>query len=114
MKNIEETSFRPKVYFIDIDETICHYPETHALDDVKDYSLAIPNSYYIDRINFLYDQGHTVVYWTARGSRSKINWLAFTAEQLKNWGARYSQLRCDKPYYDVFVDDRTLNSIDQL
>ncbi len=113
-KNTEEKSFSRKVYYIDIDETICDYPETHALDDTKDYSRAIPNYRHIAKINALYEAGHTVIYWTARGSRSKINWLAFTVTQLSEWGVKYSQLRCDKPYYDVFVDDRTLNSIDQL
>jgi hypothetical protein len=105
MKNTE----RPfKTIYVDIDETICFYPEEYSLDDKKDYSTAIPNYEFIKKVNSLYDAGHRIVYWTARGSRSKVNWLAFTARQLKEWAVKYHQLRCDKPYYDTFIEDRSI------
>ena len=37
-------------------------------------------------INKLYDEGHTVVYWTARGSTTGIDWGDLTQNQLKEWG----------------------------
>ena len=44
--------------------------------------------------------------------KSGINWRELTEKQLKEWGAKYHQLRLDKPSYDVFIDDKTLNTLD--
>ena len=96
------------VIYVDIDETICFYEKDMPLDGSKDYSTAMPNYENIKKINDLYNSGHTIVYWTARGSRSGIDWLSFTQEQLNAWGVKYHKLRCDKPYYDVFVEDRSI------
>jgi hypothetical protein len=95
-----------KTIYVDIDETICFYEQEHELDSKKDYSLAIPNFTNIEKINKLYDNGNRIVYWTARGSRSGIDWHDFTEKQLKEWGAKFNLLKCDKPYYDIFIDDR--------
>jgi hypothetical protein len=96
-----------KEIYVDIDETICFYENNLPLNAVKDYSKAIPNYENISKINKLFEEGNTITYWTARGSRSKINWYDFTAKQLKEWGAKYTNLRCDKPYYDLFIEDRS-------
>ena len=64
----------------------------------------------IEKINKLYDEGNTIVYWTARGSRTNINWYSLTKSQLDEWGAKYHELRVDKPYYDLFIDDKNINS----
>ena len=98
---------------VDIDETICYYKEEIALDGTKDYSKAIPRPFYIMKINDLYDKGHEIVYWTARGSRSGIDWYDFTYEQLESWGVKFHELKCDKPYYDLFIEDRS-NRIEEL
>lgn len=95
------------IFYVDIDETICFYKKEVTLDGKKDYSKAIPNEQNISKINKLYNDGHTVVYWTARGSRSGIDWTEFTVNQLRQWGAKYNDVRCDKPYYDVFIEDRS-------
>tara|TARA_B100000902_G_C26901582_1_gene712366 strand:- start:51 stop:365 length:315 start_codon:yes stop_codon:yes gene_type:complete len=97
-----------KVIFVDIDETICFYEQEIALDGKKDYNLAIPNYENIEKINCLYEQGNRIVYWTARGSRSGLDWHNFTESQLSSWGAKYHELRCNKPYYDIFIEDRSL------
>tara|TARA_R110000823_G_C15868819_1_gene493952 strand:- start:209 stop:517 length:309 start_codon:yes stop_codon:yes gene_type:complete len=96
------------IIFVDIDETICFYDEEIALDGKKEYSKAIPNQENIDKINKLYDEGNKIVYWTARGSRSGIDWLNFTSAQLFSWGCKFHHIRCDKPYYDQFIEDRSL------
>jgi len=95
------------IIFVDIDETICFYDEEIDLDGKKEYSKAIPNQENIDKINKLYDEGNKIVYWTARGSRSGIDWLNFTSTQLLSWGCKFHHIRCDKPYYDVFIEDRS-------
>lgn len=90
-----------KIIYVDIDETICKTNES------RDYSFAKPIYENIEKINKLYDQGNTIVYWTSRGSRKQINWYELTKKQLDSWGVKYNELRCDKPYYDLFIDDKT-------
>jgi hypothetical protein len=92
-----------KIIYVDIDETICETP-----DKPRVYSNAKPINKNIDKINKLYDEGHTIVYWTARGSRTNINWYNLTKKQLDDWGVKYHELRVDKPYYDMFIDDKNL------
>jgi hypothetical protein len=60
------------------------------------------------RSNRLYEEGHTIVYWTARGSRKQIDHTELTKKQLKTWGAKYHELRVDKPFYDLFIEDKAL------
>jgi hypothetical protein len=91
-----------KVIYVDIDETICETPHP------RNYFNAQPIKENIDKINKLYDEGNTIVYWTARGSRTKINWYDLTKKQLDEWGVKYHELFVDKPYYDLFIDDKTL------
>ena len=97
-----------KIIYVDIDETICFYQGNISLDGKKDYAEAIPDYNNIEKINKLFDQGNYIVYWTARGSRSKIDWYDFTKTQLNSWGVKYNEIKCDKPYYDVFVEDRSI------
>jgi hypothetical protein len=92
---------------VDIDETICFYEEKIPLDGKRDYSKAIPSHDNIAKINKLFDDGHYIVYWTARGSRSGIDWNDFTRKQLESWGCKFHELFCDKPYYDLFIEDRS-------
>jgi hypothetical protein len=96
-----------KTIYVDIDETICYYKVEIPLDGKKDYHTAVPDKNNIQKVNDLYDQGHRIVYWTARGSRSGIDWHPFTENQLKSWGVKFHELRCDKPYYDLFIEDRS-------
>jgi hypothetical protein len=96
------------IIYVDIDETICFYEEEIALDGKKDYNTAIPSSENIAKVNKLYDEGNTIIFWTARGSRSGIDWTEFTKNQLFGWGVKFHEVRCDKPYYDQFVEDRSI------
>ena len=93
--------------FVDIDNTICHTEGT-------DYKNAKPYYEKINIINDLFDQGHEITYWTARGSGSGIDHSFLTMFQLKEWGAKYHELRFKKPVFDIFIDDKTINSIDKL
>ena len=103
-----------KIIFVDIDETICHYnqKQKYAAIGSIDYSTAIPNKNRIDKINKLYEDGKTIVYWTSRGSRTGINWFELTYNQLKEWGCKFNELRLGKPHYDLFIDDKNINSED--
>ena len=64
----------------------------------------------INRINKLYHSGHKIVYWTARGTGSGIDWREVTEKQFKEWGVKYHELRLGKPIYDLFIDDKNINS----
>ena len=92
-----------KIFYVDIDETICTTPSS------RNYNESTPLNNNIKKINKLYDEGHTIVYWTSRGSRKQINWYNLTKIQLNTWGAKHHELRVDKPYYDLFIDDKTIN-----
>lgn len=94
------------IIYIDIDETICFY------EDERSYPLAKPNMKNIAKANALYQSGHTVVYWTARGATSGIDWTLTTKEQLKKWGAHHHELKMGKPHYDLFIDDKAMNALD--
>ena len=94
-----------KVY-VDIDETICYY------EGERHYPNALPNSERINDINELYDAGHDITYWTARGYVTGIDWYAVTESQLREWGCKYHELRMGKPLYDLFIDDKNINSKD--
>lgn len=99
-----------KVYAIDIDGTIC--TNTNG-----DYINSIPFQKNIEKINKLYDDGNTVIYYTARGMKSTNNsisgayakYYTLTENQLKEWGAKYHQLILGKIYYDIIVDDKAIN-----
>ena len=64
----------------------------------------------IEKINKLFDQGKTIIYWTARGSRTGINWFQVTLKQLNDWGCKFTELKLGKPNYDLFIDDKNINS----
>jgi len=88
--------------YIDIDETICQY------EDERDYNLAIPIPEHINKINKLYEEGHTITYWSARGSGTGIDWNDVTISQLQRWGCKYhSAITGQKPPYDLLIRDRT-------
>lgn len=90
--------------YVDIDETICRSPES------RDYSLAVPLMGNITKINDLYEAGNTIVYWTARGTGSGIDWREVTEAQFKKWGVKYHDLKFGKPIYDLFIDDKNISS----
>jgi len=94
------------IIFVDIDETICYYAGE------KNYNLAKPYYERIEKINDLYSEGNTIVYWTARGSVTQINWFDITYKQLLEWKCKFHELRMGKPAYDLFIDDKNINSND--
>lgn len=96
------------IYFIDIDDTICTLSESMKYETAKPIDLAI------QKVNLLYSQGHHIVFWTARGTGSGIDWRELTEGQLSSWGVKYHELRFGKPIYDIFIDDKNINSLDWL
>ena len=88
--------------FVDIDETICFY------EGKRHYPDAVPNKENISKINDLYDQGHYIKYWTARGAVTGLDWKSTTKKQLEDWGCKYHELSVgEKPDYDLLICDKT-------
>mgnify|MGYP001159706004 CR=1 FL=1 len=103
-------------YVIDIDGTIC----TSGTTEETRYTQALPIRDRIGKINKLYDDGHTIIYLTARGmGRHKNNanlarqeFYEFTKIQLSLWGCKYHELFLGKPSGDYYIDDKGVNSND--
>lgn len=105
-----------KTYFVDIDDTICTVP---VVNGHKSYHRAEPDRANITYINALYEEGHTIIYWTARAAKRHYDekprdvegLTKLTKKQLKGWGCKYHEVRLDKPYYDTLIDDRTMRLV---
>ena len=108
-----------KRYCIDIDGTIC------SPTIGRDYHKAEPWQDRIAKINNLYDEGHYIIYFTARAmgrfsdqphsiaaTKAKEVLFELTENQLNDWGVKYHELIMGKPHADYFIDDKGLNSED--
>lgn len=97
------------ILYVDIDGTICR--EIILENGSKDYENHVPIPERIQYINSLYDKGHEIHYWTARGIKSGIDRRPLTEKQLKEWGCKYHGLHVgNKPHFDVYVCDKSFNS----
>ena len=102
------------IYVFDIDGTIC----TKAID--SDYESSQPMIERIKKVNELYEEGHTIIFQTARGmgrfandSQKAIDtFYDMTVKQLKSWGVQYHQLFLGKPAGDIYIDDKGIKDED--
>lgn len=102
-------------YVIDIDGTICDNSECR---EDRDYHASIPKPDRIAKINKLYDEGHQIIYLTARGmGRSGDNadlanrmFYEVTYHQLNRWGCKFHKLVLGKPSGDYYIDDKGINA----
>ena len=101
-----------KLIYVDIDGTICTQQNTPDFADHPiDYSDVKPIPERIKQINELYDKGHTIVYWTARGCKSGMDHTELTKDQLLRWGAKYHDLQVGtKPHFDMYICDKSYNA----
>lgn len=91
-----------KTFCFDIDGVIA------TLVPQNDYNLAQPQPDMVEKICKLYEKGHRIVLYTARGSATGIDWRELTVEQLWRWGVKYHELYFGKPAADYYIDDRML------
>ena len=100
-------------YVFDIDGTLCTNAAPH-------YEDASPLTDRIEKVNALYEGGHTIVCFTARGmGRHKNNPLLaiqdfyeLTSQQLRGWGLKYHSLILGKPSGYIYVDDKGVTDED--
>ncbi len=94
-----------KKFCFDLDGTLCTSVKNSKYSDAK------PLSDRISYVNGLFESGHTIIIYTARGSVSKIDHENFTQKQLLEWGVKYHHLICNaKPFAHVYIDDRGHNA----
>jgi len=92
------------IYIFDIDGTVL--TKVHN----SQYQNAKPLPGRIEQVNQLYDQGHYITYWTARGATTGQNWYDFTRAQLLEFGCKFHEFHTKKPHYHVWVDDKAQNA----
>jgi hypothetical protein len=90
-------------FVVDIDGVIA------SLSANNDYALATPLLHTIKMVNSLYERGHRIILFTARGYVTGIDWSEITAGQMKEWGVKYHELRFGKPAADYYIDDRLIS-----
>ena len=108
-------------YCVDIDITIC----TPGTCGNCVYEGSTPKRDRIAVINELYEDGHYIIYFTARAmgrssmlphdeAKEKAEQLLkpLTKCQLDIWGCKYHELIFGKPHADIFIDDKAMNSED--
>lgn len=93
-----------RIYYIDVDGTIC--ASTNGYEHARPYAKRIA------KVNELYDAGHRIVFYTARGSATGVDHRVLTEKQLNEWGVKFHELRMGKPQYDLLIDDRALSDND--
>lgn len=94
--------FYPRVICVDIDGVIA------TIVPKGRYEEAGPIVHMIASVNQLYDAGHEIVLFTARGSATGFDWQTVTQQQLQSWGVRYDRLLFGKPAADFYVDDKAM------
>ena len=102
-----------KTYVFDIDGTLCEKTD-------GDYTKAAPFNNRIQKVNDLYDQGNTIILFTARGmGRTEGNSQAairmffdMTLEQMTQWGVKFDRLILGKPAADFYIDDKGMKDVE--
>ena len=94
-----------KIYCFDLDGTLCNQAPS------GDYKKAIPYRDMINHVNDLHFKGNKIIIFTARGSRTGIDWKEVTQNQLSSWGVAYDELILNqKPHFDIMIDDKAVSA----
>ena len=92
------------IYYFDIDGTLC------SLVGKNKYAEALPNYAMIEEVNKLFDEGNTIVLYTARGRGSGIDWDDLIKKQVSDWGIKHHKLDTKtKPSWDWIIDDKSMS-----
>ena len=101
------------IYVVDIDGTISNCP-------TGQYEKSEPMMDRIEKLNKIYDQGNSIVFYTARGMgrfdgdpvKAHETFYDLTFNQLKSWGCKFDELHMGKFHVHYFIDDKGINSED--
>ena len=90
---------------VDLDGVLCK--DMHA-----NFREAKPIQEAVDVVNRLYDEGHTIMIWSARGRKENDDKaIDDTIKQLAEWGVKYHEINRNKPFYDLAIDDKAFQSM---
>lgn len=93
----------PHTFCFDCDGVIA------TLVEGNDYNKSTPMQATVNLINFLYEKGHEIIIFTARGSMTGIDWKEITRSQMEQWGVKYHKLMLGKPAANFYIDDRFID-----
>lgn len=110
---------KQKIIAFDLDDVLCKRESGLEHLGVDKYDYCVPIQKNIDIVNSLYDDGHKIIIYTARGMTvfsgnvSDIYSSLYdkTFNHLNKWGIKFHQLVMGKISYDVLIDDKCLNSV---
>lgn len=94
---------KSKTFCFDIDGVIM------KLVPNNDYNISEPIMDTVNLINSLYENGHYIIVFTARGYITKIDWNDITRSQLQHAGLKYHELKFGKPAADYYIDDKFID-----
>jgi hydroxymethylpyrimidine pyrophosphatase-like HAD family hydrolase len=105
-----------KIYAFDLDDTLCERNTNYEHLGVDKYRFSRPIPEMINKVNELYDKGHTIYIYTARGMSqfngdvNKIisNLYVLTLNSLDEWGIKHHGLIMGKIHYDFLIDDKSI------
>ncbi len=91
------------IYCFDLDGTLCS-------SSAPVYAEETPFQERINRVNELFDEGHYIKIYTARGMTTKLDCREVTEWQLEKWKIKHDELIMGKPAADIYIDDKGINS----
>lgn len=102
----------PKIFVFDLDRTLIY--------DINKNTHVIEKN--IIFCNGLYELGHKIIIYTARGMVTYNNDVKKIQKKysgkikkiLKDKGVKYHELIFGKPYADIYIDDKAINAFDDL
>lgn len=103
---------KPLRIFVDIDDTITYW------NNDRDYENFKPDQEMVSMINALYEEGHQITLFTARGmnscgpNRIAIDIIPALIKNLDKIGLKYHELVTHKPSYDWLIDDKAMSPQD--
>ena len=96
---------------IDVDGTVADSSDVDfvkAEDDPYEFMNARPIKGALEAVKKLFDEGHTIVFHTARDNNSK----EATKQWLEKHGFPFHHIECDKLVAHVYIDDRAISGYD--
>lgn len=111
----------PKTIAFDLDGVLCSRNEekdSEYDDPIERYRHCYPIRENIDIVNELYNRGHYIKIFTARGMTvfkgdiHKVyqNLYPLTLQCLEDWGVKFHELIMGKAHYDILFDDKAIHS----
>jgi hydroxymethylpyrimidine pyrophosphatase-like HAD family hydrolase len=105
-----------KILAFDLDDTICFRPNEFEHLGTSKYIHCQPIPEMVELVNEMYDKGHTIYIYTARGMMTlkgdlkKIHETLYdlTLNHLKEWGVKHHGLFMGKIHYDLLIDDKVV------